>query len=94
MKRDGFVSVVLSQGSTLQKISVPDITGKSLTEAKTLLAASGLKLGNITYIPSLELLPNTVVEQFPRKGELVANGQAVDVFVVQGGEKNREIIEY
>lgn len=94
LKRDAFVSIVLSQGSTFQKISVPDITGKSLDQAKAILAANGLKLGNITYIPSAELLPNTVVEQFPLKGELVATGQAVDLFVVQGGEKNKDIIEY
>jgi serine/threonine-protein kinase len=94
MKRDGFVSVVVSQGSTFEKTPVPEVTGKSLTEAKALLAASGLRLGNITYIPSAELLPNTVVEQFPRKGDLVPAGQAVDLFVVQGGEKHKEIIEY
>ncbi|HEY6191999.1 MAG TPA: PASTA domain-containing protein [Bacteroidota bacterium] len=93
-KRDAFVSIVVSQGNTFQKITVPDVTRKSLTEAKALLAASGLKLGNITYIPSTELLPNTVVEQFPLKGELVSSGQAVDLFVVQGGERNKDIIEY
>jgi eukaryotic-like serine/threonine-protein kinase len=93
-KHDAFVSIVVSQGTTFQKITVPDVARKSLTEAKAILAALGLKLGNITYIPSAELLPNTVVEQFPLKGELVSSGQAVDLFVVQGGEKNKEIIEY
>ena len=94
MKRDAFVSIIVSQGSTFEKVTVPDLAGKSLTEAKTILATSGLKLGNITYIPSADLLPNTIVEQFPRRGELVPSGQAVDLFVVQGGEKNKEIIEY
>ena len=93
-KRDAFISIVVSQGTTFQKITVPDVTRKSLSEAKALLAASGLKLGNITYIPSTELLPNTVVEQFPLKGELVSSGQAVDLFVVQGGERNKDTIEY
>ena len=94
VKRDAYVSIVVSQGSTFQKISVPDLITRSLTEAKALLAAAGLRLGNITYIPSAELLPNTVVEQFPRKGDLVPAGQAVDLFVVQGGAKNKQIIEY
>ena len=94
LKRDAYVSIVVSQGSTFQKVPVPDLAGKSLTEAKAILATNGLKLGNITYIPSADLLPNTIVEQFPRRGELVPAGQAVDLFVVQGGEKNKEIIEY
>ena len=93
VKRDIYVSVVISQGKTDRKVSVPDLRGKTLTEAGKILANNGLKLGNITYIPSTELLPNTVVDQFPRVSELVAFGQAIDLFVVQGGEKKKNILE-
>jgi beta-lactam-binding protein with PASTA domain len=93
VKRDVYVSVVASQGSASQKVAIPDITGKTLTEATTLLVQAGLKVGNVTYVPSLELLPNTVVDQYPRVGEMVPLGQAVDLFVVQGGEKKKEQLE-
>jgi len=85
--------VVASQGSASQKVAIPDVTSKTLTEATSLLVQAGLKVGNVTYVMSLELLPNTVVDQYPRVGEMVPLGQAVDLFVVQGGEKKKEILE-
>ncbi len=93
LKQDAFVSVTVSQGSISQKVSVPDLTGKPFRDASTILIGAGLKLGNITYLHSPELLPNTVIEQYPRAGEMVPSGQAIDLFVVQGGETKKEILE-
>jgi serine/threonine-protein kinase len=93
IKKDAYIAVVISQGSVAQKIAVPDFTRKNLKEVTTLLINSGLKLGNITYLSSPDLLPNTVIEQYPRAGELVTSGQAVDLFVVQGGEQKKEQLE-
>lgn len=93
VKRDVYVSLVVSQGSVAQKVTVPDVTGKNLAEAKTILAAAGLTVGNITEVPSIDLLPNTIVDQYPRTGELVPSGQAIDLFVVQGAEKKKEVLE-
>ena len=93
VKRDAYVSVTVSQGALSQKIAVPDLSGKTLTEATTVLTNAGLRLGNISYLPSTDLLPNTVIEQYPRAGELVPNGQLIDLFVVQGGEKKKEVLE-
>lgn len=94
VKRDTYVSVVISKGSGSQDVTVPDLTGKTLGEAEALLTQANLKLGNISYMPSSDLLPNTIVEQFPRGGDTVSKGQPVDLFVVQGGEPTRqEILE-
>jgi serine/threonine-protein kinase len=93
VRRDVYVSVVVSQGRSDQRVTVPDLHGKNLTEAGKILASNGLKIGNITYVPSIELLPNTVVDQFPRVGEMVPYGQAIDLFVVQTGEKKKDILE-
>ncbi len=88
VKRDVYVSVVVSQGSSLQKIPVPDVTGKTLAEATSALVLAGLRVGNITHVPSADLLPNTIVDQYPRVGEMVAAGQAIDLFVVQGSRSD------
>jgi hypothetical protein len=94
VKNDEYISVVVSQGTLAQKVAAPNLSGKTLTEATSILTAAGLKVGNITYLPSTELLPNTIIEQFPRAGEMVSNGQPIDLFVVQGGEKKKDTIEY
>ena len=94
VKRDTYVSIVVSQGVVAQNVPVPDLVGKTLTEAEAILAASSLRRGNVTYSASSDLLPNTVIEQFPRKGEIVPKDQSVDLVVVQGGEKKKDVFEY
>ncbi len=94
VRRDLYVSIVVSQGAASQTVPVPDLAGKTLGEAEALLLASGLKRGNVTYAPSNDLLPNTVIEQFPRKGEIVPKNQPIDLVVVQGGEKKKDAFEY
>ncbi|HCV43367.1 MAG TPA: hypothetical protein DGH68_07770 [Bacteroidetes bacterium] len=85
------IRIVVSRGRELQEITVRDFRGKTLTEAQRLIGQQGLKLGNITYQASFDLIPNTVVDQFPRGGESVPAGQAVDLFVVKAGKPKEEI---
>ncbi len=93
VKHDAYVSVVISQGLTTEKIAVPDLSGKNLTEAEKILNAVSLKVGNITFVPSPDLLPNTILQQFPPAGELVMNGQPVDLIIIQAGDKKKELFE-
>jgi len=81
------ISLIVSQGKGAGKVLVPDIVGKSLIDAERILMQKGLKVGKVNYQPSTELLPNTVVAQYPKAGDLVNQGQEIDVFVVQAGEK-------
>jgi beta-lactam-binding protein with PASTA domain len=67
------------------------VVGKTLAEAEKILAATGLKVGIVTYQPSFDLLPNTVVDQFPRAGDPVTPGQEIDLFVVKVGKPTDEI---
>jgi beta-lactam-binding protein with PASTA domain len=93
VREDIYVSLVVSQGTMSGKVTVPNVYGKSLTEVKKVLEGQGLLLGNITYQNLANLLPNTVVDQFPRAGDLVLRGQKVDLFIAQGGEKQKEVLE-
>jgi beta-lactam-binding protein with PASTA domain len=86
-RKEARVDVTVSLGPVALSIAVPDLNGKTLGEAKKLIETAGITLGNVTYIPSPDLLPNTVIEQFPHAGELVEAGQAIDLVVVQGAEQ-------
>lgn len=85
------VKIVVSQGKALQQITVPDLTGKTLKEVERIITQQGLTLGNITYQASFDLIPNTVVDQFPRAGDAVPQGQAIDLFVIKAGRPQEEI---
>jgi serine/threonine-protein kinase len=93
VKRDIYVSIVISTGSTTDKISVPDLTSKSVNAAVEIMKIAGLEIGNISYIVSPDLLPNTIVDQYPRAGEMVVRGQTVDLIVVREGEHPRDYYE-
>jgi serine/threonine-protein kinase len=82
---------VSSGGGSGTGISVPNIVGRTVNEAEKILQAQGLNVGNINYQLSYELIPNTVVEQFPRAGESVTGGQKIDLFVVKVGRPTEEI---
>ena len=86
VSRGSPVNVTVSRGMMTDEIAVPEVLGKSINEATDVLKRKGLKVGNITYHVSENLLPNTVVEQYPRPGDLVQRGQAVDLFVVKEGK--------
>ncbi|MBI5021032.1 MAG: PASTA domain-containing protein [Ignavibacteriales bacterium] len=88
VKRDITVSCVVSIGSEDNLIQIPDLTGKTLADAEKLLKDSGLLVGNVTYISSNDLLPNTVIDQYPRLGEKALPDKKVDLIVVQSSDND------
>ena len=89
IKKGESVNVTVS-GGTMQtgNIEVPDLIGKSLTEAEKILADGSLKVGKINYQPSFSLLPNTILDQYPSKGNKVNAGDAIDLFVTKTASGN------
>lgn len=87
VRRGTVVSVIVSAGPSLDSLSVPNVIGKSLSDAQRILSAKNLKVGNITYQPNSEYLPNTVLDQFPKPDAVLSAGRAVDLFVAQAPER-------
>lgn len=76
------ISIVVSSGGPVAgQISVPDLVGKPLSDATRTILSSGFVLGKITFQPSSKLLPNTVLEQYPRANETAPKGAHIDLFV-------------
>jgi serine/threonine-protein kinase len=88
LKQGEIVSVTVSAGRGSGSIVVPDLIGKSLTEARIILADSSLTIGKINYQPSSTLLPNTILDQYPSGGNLLSPGDVVDLFVTKPSDKN------
>ncbi|NBO45713.1 MAG: Stk1 family PASTA domain-containing Ser/Thr kinase [Actinobacteria bacterium] len=86
----GVAALVLLLGQLLtgtgktDLVSVPDVTGLSLADAKAKLAKEGLKVGQQDTRPSTTVPQGTVIEQSPIKDEQLPKGGSVDV-IVSGG---------
>ena len=88
------IGITVSIGPFVEgDITVPDLIGKSLSEAEKLLADSNLVVGKINYQSSFSLLPNTILDQYPSKGNKVNKGTTVDLFVTKAGNETKVIEE-
>jgi beta-lactam-binding protein with PASTA domain len=87
VRRGTIVNVIVSAGPSLDSLSVPNVIGRSLSDAQRILTGKNLKVGNITYQTNSEYLPNTVLDQFPKPDAVLSAGKAVDLFIAQAPEK-------
>lgn len=76
----GYIDLIISEGPE-ERVIVPDLTGKSLSEAENLLLEINLLLGEISYTRSETFLPNTIVRQSPQAGENVVKGTAINIVI-------------
>ncbi len=81
VKEGRVIELVVSSGR--QQVSVPNLIQEPLHVAYSDLVAAGLKLGHITYVPSLDL-SGTVVSQSPGPGSKLAEGTPVALQVSKG----------
>ena len=94
LRKGESVGITISIGAFSEgDMTVPDLIGKSLTEAEKLLADSSLKVGKINFQSSFSLLPNTILDQYPSKGTKVNKGTVVDLFVTKSGNETKIIEE-
>lgn len=75
------VRLLVSTGEKNITVLVPDLVNLPIDEARSALERVGLLLGKITRTPRADVLPNTVIEQSPRAGEELVEGQQVDLIV-------------
>ncbi len=76
------VDLVVSRGS-VDLVKVPFLEGLNIDNAIKLLRESDLIVGNILYVENQTYLPNTVISQSLKAGDLVKKGTIVDLTVVK-----------
>ena len=78
------VSLVVSQGE--EQISVPDITNKTATEARSILQQAGLTYEAGTAEHSEDVAENRIARQEPLAGTMLTKGGKVTYFLSAGPE--------
>lgn len=77
------IGIKVSLGPKIGMIRVPGILGRTLNDAENILKSNSLRIGNMSYIKSTTMLPNTVVDQQPSEGTLVPQNDSVNVVLTQ-----------
>lgn len=81
IKKGSDVNLTISVGPQAGMVRVPNLIGMPIKEAEKNLNSISLRLGKIFYQNSDNLLPNTVINQYPTEGNLLATGGSVDITV-------------
>lgn len=76
------IRVYLSKGG--QSIYVPEVIGRPLVEAQSILSQEGLQVGAISEIYSDQVEQDRVTNQMPSSGTVVTRGVLVDLEISKG----------
>ena len=83
LKKGDTISIIISKGP--QSLSVPNIIGYSLNDAKKILKQSGLNLGTVSYEYSNFRSEGTIINQSPLAGMGdIKEGDSINVVVSKG----------
>ncbi len=85
------VDITISLGAVPDQFTVPSLEGRTLDDARDLIARSGLRIGKIRYEVVSQLLPETVIKQSIKAGTKVNKDEAIDlvVSILPGNEEIR-----
>lgn len=88
LKSGGVIDITVSSGAVMPV--VPDVTGKSLAAAQSILSKDGIKVGGVEYRVSDAPL-GTVFEQDPLPGTALLQGDDVQLYVSGDPAKSIEV---
>ena len=77
------ITILVSSGPETTTVSMPELEGKSIAEARALIEDNKLKLSddNIKYTPDSGKTSGTVIDQIPKAGANVSSGTSVYITV-------------
>jgi len=84
VKKNREVYVVVSKGSKVISLTIPDLKNKELEEATALIEEYGLILGKITYTNHFSVPKDMVIAQTPEPGNIKTNSNEINLLVSKG----------
>ncbi|MEZ0535794.1 Stk1 family PASTA domain-containing Ser/Thr kinase [Caldicellulosiruptoraceae bacterium PP1] len=79
IEKNGTVTVTISQGPKIEKVTVPDVTGMKYYDAKDILERSGINIGNIEYKEVTDKDDDIVLYQSIKSGTEINKGDSINL---------------
>lgn len=83
IEKGSTINLVISDGLGVKMITVPDLVGKSLTEAQRLIITSGLRIGTYEYVADRSVPINTVIGISPSDKPTLLEGTEIDLIIAE-----------
>jgi len=84
VKKNREIYVVVSKGSKVIALTIPDLKNKELKEAAVIIEEFGLILSRITYTNHFSVPKDMVIAQTPEPGNINSNSKDVNLLVSKG----------
>jgi len=84
VKKNREIYVVISKGSKVITLNIPDLKNKELKEATVIIEEFGLILGRITYTNHFTVPKDVIIAQTPEPGNINSNSKDVNLLVSKG----------
>ncbi len=84
VKKNREIYVVVSKGSKVIALNIPDLKNKELKEATVIIEEYDLILGRITYTNHFSVPKDVVIAQIPEPGNINSNSKDVNLLVSKG----------
>ena len=84
VKKNREIYVVVSKGSKVIALNIPDLKNKELKEATVIIEEYDLILGRITYTNHFTVPKDVVIAQIPEPGNINSNSKDVNLLVSKG----------
>ena len=84
VKKNREIYVVVSKGSEVIALNIPDLRNKELREATALIEENGLTLGRVTYTNHFTVPKDVVIAQTPEPGNVTSSSKEVNLLVSKG----------
>lgn len=75
------IYIVVSVGKHPSEYIIPDVQGQILKKAAETIHRSGFKISEVVYLKNTDYLPNTVLDQKPKPGEIVYQGAQIRLLI-------------
>jgi beta-lactam-binding protein with PASTA domain len=83
VEKGSTINLVISDGLGVKMITVPELIGKSLTEAQRLIITSGLRIGTYEYVANRNVPVNTVIGITPSDKRTLLEGTEIDLIIAE-----------
>lgn len=75
------IDLLVGDGFGNQTLNMPNLVGMDEAEAEFLVVGSGLRMGNLTFVPIDSVPKGTIVQQLPPPGVSAKTGEIVDLWI-------------
>lgn len=85
VEEGGEVDILVSVGGRPNRYFMPDLEGQDLLFIKDKLRTLGFRVSNVRYESHNDAYPNTIIDQFPKPGVMIREGDSIELVAAGSG---------